>query len=164
MGRHCAQKRVLVRPHALNANILSLQIGNAADAVFCKHLEAANVHTTQDGDRVADIDWNDGGRRVDVEKVDFAAHQRPSVQNPSFRCHVADFGKAFRAQQLIGHIEWGNADTDAFRNADGRCFKSPLLSTRTRPAEETRGTGGRERGEKAAPILNHIHPIDLRLA
>jgi len=56
MGGDDAQENVLARADTLHANVLTLEIGNAADAFFGKDFEAADVLAAHDCNRFAGID------------------------------------------------------------------------------------------------------------
>ena len=56
----------------MHANVLALEIGDAADLFFRKQLEAANVLATHDRDRFAGIDRDDEGWREVCGEVDLA--------------------------------------------------------------------------------------------
>jgi hypothetical protein len=58
---------------ALYADVLALEIRDAADAFFRKELDTADVLTTYDGDRFASIDRNNEGWRVARAEIDFSA-------------------------------------------------------------------------------------------
>ena len=56
MGGDDAQENVLARADTLHADVLTLEVQDAADAFSCKNFEAADVVAAQNGDRFAGID------------------------------------------------------------------------------------------------------------
>ena len=56
MGGDDAQENVLARADTLHADVLTLEVQDAADAFSCKNFEAADVLAAQNGDRFAGID------------------------------------------------------------------------------------------------------------
>ena len=71
--------------------------------------------------------------------------------------HVADVGEAFRPQQLPGDILRRNANTGNSCEPDDGRFRRRFLGKRIRCADESCGAGRRQRGQKAASILHHVH-------
>jgi hypothetical protein len=59
---------------------------------------------------------------------------------------VADIGEALRAQQLVGEIQRGDADTRALVEPNGGRFEGALRSLRARRADDARGAGRCQRG------------------
>jgi len=95
ISRQCGREHVLARSHALHADALSLQIGNAVDAFVSKQFEAADVHPGDHHHVRSAVDPNDEGRRERHGEIGVAA--RDGVDGGSTRrdqTHIADVGEA----------------------------------------------------------------------
>src|ERR1700747_611472 len=73
MGRHSGQEHVLVRPQARHTDAPTLQIRNAADAVVPEQFEAADMHASQERDRLTGGDRYDERRRKVSAEIHRAA-------------------------------------------------------------------------------------------
>ena len=125
----------------MHAHVLALEIRDAADAFSGKQFEAADVHAGQDRDRFAGIDRNDEGRREVRSEVDLAACERQGGRRPGLGRHIADIGKAFRAQQFLGDILGRDADAGDFRNrmvvvSGGACWAIVRPADKAAPAAD----------------------------
>jgi hypothetical protein len=73
LGGQKGQQRVRVRPQGLYPDAFSLQVGDAANAFVSEQFEAADHHTGQQRNRLADIDPSNKIRRIIRVEIDLAA-------------------------------------------------------------------------------------------
>ena len=139
LGDHQGHENMRVRTRRLDSDGLSLQIGDAADAVPGEQLEAAGHHASQYRYPLAGIDRRHALRGIERPKVDLAARDRRVV--PEIRpLDIADIGKALGAQQFLGDLQGGNAQ-GRLQQANRRGFERPRPGERSRHAEQAGRTG-----------------------
>src|SRR6516225_1474631 len=135
VGGHASHIQMRDQAEGLGAHFPSLQIPNVADAFVRKQFEAADMHTAHYCDWFTGIDRCNGGCCVYQREIQLSAPNRRRYHR-RWRKLVLDFGKAFRAQQLVGDILRRDADASVLRKADGRYFRRLLLGQRIPCADE----------------------------
>jgi hypothetical protein len=90
------------RPKGVDPDALALQLENAVNPFVPEHFKAADMDGAQGGYRHAAINRGDDHRGKIRTEIDLAA--RDPLGCVDARRHVADIGKAFRPQQLLGHV------------------------------------------------------------
>src|SRR5262245_51775156 len=127
-----AQEQVGTRAQTRHADVLTLEIRDAADASACKQFETADVLTAHHRDRFASIDRDDEGRRVVRGEIDLPSSERESGRDPGIGRYISDVGKSFRALQFVGDILRRDANAVDFCQSEGgdfgRCLLSKLFS------------------------------------
>jgi hypothetical protein len=139
MSRHDGHVLVLAPSQGWHADALALQVADAADRVVSEQFKTADMHPSQQRDRVAGIDCGHPPKHSVHQEIGFAARNR-LPREAWRRIHIADIREALRAQQLLGDILRGNADASGLRNANGGCFEGT-----PRPALAGRGQGRQHR-------------------
>ncbi len=117
------------------------------------------MFASQHRDRFAGIDGNYESRTEVRREVDLAAGERAGGRWTGVNEHVANIGKAFGAQQLVGEVRGGNADARALRDPDRCGFEPSVFRLRMRQPDKPGGACRAERGKKAAPILRCLHEV-----
>src|SRR6266850_7129495 len=100
---------MLGRPKRSDADVLSLQIADAANAFVAEHFEAADMHRAKRGYWNAAIEPVDQHRGKIRSEIDVATGD-PGRCIVSLLRHVAHIGEAFGAEQCLGDILRGIAD------------------------------------------------------
>jgi hypothetical protein len=70
---------------------------------------------------------------------------------------IANIGEALGTQQLLGGVLRRKTNTGIAHQSDSNRLGQPLGCERRRRTEDASCTGERERGQKAAPGLQHRH-------
>jgi len=110
MSGHRGHEGVRAFARGLDTDALALQVTDAADFVFCEQFVAANMHPAQHRERSALIDGLDDPRREIQGEIRLAASDLLREFNGRPVVDVANLGKAFGAQQLLGEVLRSNAD------------------------------------------------------
>src|SRR6476646_7223410 len=90
MGGHDAQENMLARTNIQHTDVLSLEIGDVADAFFRKQFEAPDMLAAHNRDRLSGIDWNNECRGIVSREVDLVACKREGGWNAGSRCNIAN--------------------------------------------------------------------------
>src|SRR5262249_18926302 len=98
------------------------------------------MHPRNDRDLFAGIDGDQQQRRKMQSEIDLAVRQHLGLADALVGHHIADSGKTFRPQQILGDVLRLNAKTLILRKPDRSRFWWPLIGNRIRSAEESRGT------------------------
>ena len=143
-GHHVSIRRR--RPQTCNADALALQVGNAADAFVARTVRSSRHARRPNGDRAAGIDCRTHCERKFQREIRLrraSTRYRRRIRAPCI--DIADIGKSFRAQQLLGDI--------LRSNADGRACASRTVvvsSGSSAPAPAARA------GQPAAPASDRV--------
>ena len=111
----------------LHAHSPTLQITDAADIAMGKQFVASDVQTTHYANLIPGIDQ--GHLRADegIVEVRLSARDQSSARRAAAGLHIADIGKAFRAQQFVGDVQGCETDIVGYRKSDsGRFLAAPL--------------------------------------
>ena len=115
------------------------------------------MNTGQDFDGITGIHRDDERSGEVQAEVRLPAADQLRLDPTGFRHDVADLGKAFRAQQLLGDILGRDADAPDLCKADASRFGRWLRGKRLLDPNEARGAGCRKAGQEATAILNDLH-------
>src|SRR6516225_10567273 len=116
---------------------LALKVGNGVDAFLGEQLDAARHPAGQDRYRLAGIDPNDIRRRKVEAEIRLTGPYRVRGLSGRPRIDIADIGKTFGAEELLGHVYRGAAKSRCSREAQSRCFKGgPFGAQYSRRADE----------------------------
>jgi len=121
-----------------------------------KQFEAADMDASQHSDRLPGVDPGSKQHRKIQSEIDLVLRNR-GRDIVRGRIHIADFGEAFGAQQLLGDLKRRLADRKILGDADGSRVEFPLRGQRSRQAEQARPDGQRKCGQKASPCLPDFH-------
>src|SRR5207302_10981905 len=112
----------------LDPDTLALQLENAVNPFVPEHFKAAEMHWAKGGYRHAAIERGDEHRGKIRTEIDLAA--RDPLGCVDARRHVADIGKAFGPQQLLGDVLRGGANAGGPWEAHRCRFEPPFPSRR----------------------------------
>ena len=90
------------QPKGVDPDAFALQLDNAVNPFVPEHFKAADMHGAQSGYRHAAIERGDQHRGKIRTEINLAA--RDPLRCVDARRYVADIGKAFGPQQLLGHV------------------------------------------------------------
>ena len=108
--RHDRQVEMAARGQRLDADAAALQVADAADRLAREQLVAADVQATDRGDRQARIEMVDDGSAEAGGEIHVALRHHLRRAEPPGGSHISDVREAFGAQELLGDIQWGEAD------------------------------------------------------
>ena len=105
-----------------------------------KQFVTSDVQTTHDGNRLPSVDQAHLRSDEGIVEVRVAARDPSGPRRAACGRHIADVGKAFRAQQFVGDIQGRKADVVGNGKSNGGRFRRCLLGERIRETHETCGT------------------------
>ena len=133
---HDTYQHVRGRSERLHANAFVLQVGNSADRIPRKQLLTTDMHAGQNRQRFAGIDRRDKSGRTVQAEVDLAGGDFPQSNRGSI--DIADIGETLCAQQSLGDVLRGDADTAVRQPHRGR-FEKPVRGEGLLPFDEVGG-------------------------
>src|SRR5581483_9970221 len=158
MREHTGSEDVLGLAQAEDCDGLTLQVTGGADALGSEELEAPDMDTRQDYDRLDCIDTNHERSNKVERQVDVAGHQTLLLADRADFLDVLDVGESLRPQQFLGHVLGSDADRADLRQSEPRRLRRRLGLGRARPrAEDSRGS--RHGRPQETPSIAHDHPF-----
>jgi hypothetical protein len=97
------------------------------DGVVREQLEAPDVRAGDDGERLAGIHRDEERRREGQQEIRLAPCSHLCRGDAPWRRHIADVSEALHAQQLLGNVDWRDADPGGPHQANRRRFERPFV-------------------------------------
>ena len=95
-----------------------------------KQFVTSDVQTTHNGNPLPGVDQAHLRSDEGIVEVRIAARDPSGAGRAARGRHIADVGKAFRAQQFVGHIQGREADVVGNGKSNGGRFRRRLLGKR----------------------------------
>src|SRR5262245_58577535 len=139
-------------PQSWHRYRLPFEVANGLHSLCPKQLVATGMHSAQEHDRRAQIDFNNERRNESHADVDLVGTHL-WVKPAGWKINILDVAEALGLEQPFGHILRRDADALDLGKADRGRFRRGLLGKRLQRTDEARGTGRRQGREKVPASL-----------